>query len=185
MPPASPERQPRHHRSIDVQVYARADGLWELDAQLTDTKSRDVTLANGVRKAGEPIHDMVLRLVFDRDTTIVAAGSESRSVPYPGHCDDHGDAYAALVGMNLLRGFRRDVQQRLGGTRACTHLTELTQVLPTAVVQAFAGDVIQTDPNAPQRPFQLDGCHALRVAGPVVHEHYPRWFRSPASTIPG
>ena len=32
--------------------------------------------------------------------------------------------------------------------RGCTHLTELSQLLPTAVVQAFAGDVIDTQEPA-------------------------------------
>ena len=25
-------------------------------------------------------------------------------MPYPGECDDHGDAYGRLVGLNLLQG---------------------------------------------------------------------------------
>ena len=144
LPPAAPERQLKHRRSIDVQVYARGDGLWEVDAELVDVKTRDAQLAGGLRPAGEPIHDMLLRLVVDEQLNIVEAGSETRWMPYPGQCDDHGDAYAGLVGLNLLQGFRQAVTERLGGVRGCTHLTELTQVLPTAVIQAFAGEVIDT-----------------------------------------
>ena len=184
LPAASPQRLPRHHRRIDVQVFARDDGLWEIDALLTDTKARDLQLASGLRPAGTPIHEMLLRVVIDRHTNIVEAGSESRWMPYAGQCDAHGDAYGRLVGLNLLSGFRRAVQQRLGGVAGCTHLTELTQVLPTAAVQAFAGDVIKTAADATQQPFQLDGCHALRTDGPVVREYYPRWYRAPPSHNP-
>lgn len=182
LPTAAPHRQLKHRRRIDVQIHSRGDGLWEVDAEISDVKTRDVPMAGGTRRAGEPIHDMLLRIVVDEQFNIVAAGSETRAMPYPGHCDDHGDAYAGLVGLNLLKGFRRAVRERLGGNTACTHLTELTQVLPTAVVQAFAGDVLKTrEGESDQRPFQIDGCHALRSDGPAVRVHYPRWYRAQAA----
>ena len=87
-----------------------------------------------------------------------------------------------LAGLNLLHGFRRAVNERLGGVLGCTHLTELTQVLPTAVIQAFAGEVIDTRGQAEssEKPFQLDRCHALRADGPAVRTYYPRWYRAAA-----
>lgn len=182
LPTAAPHRQLKHRRRIDVQIHSRGDGLWEVDAEISDVKTRDVPMAGGTRRAGEPIHDMLLRLVVDEQLNIVEAGSETRAMPYPGHCDDHGDAYAQLAGLNLLKGFRRAVRERLGGNRACTHLTELTQVLPTAVIQAFAGDVLKTrEGETDQRPFQIDGCHALRADAPAVRIHYPRWYQAPAT----
>jgi hypothetical protein len=186
LPPAAPERELKHRRSIEVQVFARGNGLWEVDARITDTKTRDMPLAGGTRPAGAPIHDMLLRVVVDERFNIVDAGSESRAMPYPGHCDELGDAYQRLVGLNLLNGFRRDVNQRLGGVVACTHLTELTQVLPTALVQAFAGDVLDTreDSASNKEPFQIDRCHALRSDGPVVQMFYPRWHRAAPQANP-
>jgi hypothetical protein len=182
LPPASPERKLMQRRSIDVHVYARDDGLWEVDAHLQDTKTRDVTLADGLRRAGEPIHDMLLRLVVDRELTIRDAGAETRWMPYPGRCGEHGNAYRRLIGLNLMRGFRHAVKERLGGVQGCTHLTELSQVLPTAVVQAFAGVVINTHQDGgDEPPFQLDRCHALRRDGDAVKTHYPRWYRAPES----
>ena len=179
LPPAAPDRQLRHRRSIDVEVFARGGGLWEIDARLVDTKTRDVTLASATRRAGEPIHDMLLRLVIDEQFTILEAGSETTWMPYLNECDAHGEAYGRLVGLNLMKGFRRDVRERLGGVLGCTHITELTQVLPTAVVQAFAGDVLNTREgqasDAP--PFQINRCHALRADGPSVKTYYPQWFR--------
>jgi hypothetical protein len=192
LPPAAPRRQLKHRRAIAVQVYARGDGLWEVDAELSDVKTRDTLLAEQVRSAGDPIHDMLLRLVVDERFNVIEAGALSRAVPYPGACDDHGDAYGRLVGLNLLKGFRQEVRHRLGGVLGCTHLTELSQVLPTAVVQAFAGDVIDTRGSHPagEKPFQIDRCHALRSDGPTVLAFYPRWHRnggasaSTTSTVP-
>jgi hypothetical protein len=175
----SDQRRLMHRRALDVQVYARDDGLFEVEAALTDTKTRDVMLAGQLRKAGEPVHDMLLHLVVDAQLTIRAAQSETRWMPYPGACDQHGDAYARLVGLNLMKGFRLGVKDRLGGIKGCTHLTELCQVLPTAVIQALAGVVIDTreGDGSGQPPFQLDRCHALRADGPVVLSPYPRWYR--------
>lgn len=186
LPPAAPERQLSHHRCIDVQVYARGNGLWEVDARITDTKTRDAHLAAGVRAAGLPIHDMQLRLVVDERFNIVESGAQTHWMPYPGRCDDHGDAYAKLVGLNLMRGFRQAVRERLGGTLGCTHITEMTQLLPTAVIQAFAGSVIDTrgDGDTSPQPFQIDRCHALRSDGDVVREHYPRWYRAETKAEP-
>ena len=186
LPPAAPERQLKHRRSIDVQVHARGNGLWEVDARLTDTKTRDAALAGGTRPAGTPIHEMLLRLVVDEQLTIVEAGSQTLWMPYPGHCDEHGDAYSRLVGLNLARGFRQAAMQRLGGVLGCTHITELSLVLPTAVIQAFAGEVIDTrEGSTPEQPpFQIDRCHALRSEGEAVRQYYPRWFRRPTPDNP-
>jgi hypothetical protein len=179
LPIAAPSRQLKHTRRIDVQVYARGNGQWEVDAVLTDVKTRDAPLGHTVRPAGAPIHDMLLRLVIDERLNILESGALTRAMPYPGQCDDYGDVYGQLAGLNLLKGFRQQVMHRLGGVVGCTHLTELSQVLPTAVVQAFAGEVIDTrgDNPASDQPFQIDRCHALRADGPAVQTFYPRWYR--------
>ena len=85
-----------------------------------------------------------------------------------------------------MRNFRADVRDRVGGIHGCTHITELSQVLPTAVVQAFAGDVVDIRQQATGnvKPFQLDRCHALRSDGEAVRVHYPRWYRAPQAGRP-
>ncbi|HEY4080769.1 MAG TPA: DUF2889 domain-containing protein [Burkholderiaceae bacterium] len=180
--PSSP-RQLMHRRALDVQVFSRDDGLFEVEASVQDTKTRDVTLGGEQRSAGTPVHQMVLRLVVDEQLTVRQATSSSPWTPYPGHCDKHGDAYARLAGLNLMKNFRAEVKTRLGGVQGCTHLTELCSVLPTAVLQAFAGVVInvQEGEQSGQQPWQIDRCHALRGDGPVVQTHYPRWYRKPGA----
>ena len=180
LPTASPERQLKHRRNIDVQIYSRGNGLWEVDAHITDVRTRDTTMTFGVLPAGQPIHDMLLRLVVDERFNIVEAGAQTTAMPYRGECDSYGDLYGRLVGLNLMKGFRQAVKERLGGVQGCTHITELAQVLPTAVVQAFAGVVLDTrgEHEDSQQPFQIDRCHALRSDGPAVRNFYPRWYRA-------
>lgn len=180
MPSALPSRQLKHTRAISIDAYVRDDGMWDLEAHLTDTKTRDIQLASGVRPSGEPIHDMHLTVTIDRAFNIIAVHAVLAAVPYIGYCETIQPSYQALVGLNLMRNFRHEVRQRLGGTSGCTHMTELSAVLPTAAVQAFAGEVV--DPEAAplhshRKPFQLDRCHSLRTDGPAVREFYPAWYR--------
>lgn len=183
MPAVHPSitRRPLHRRALDVQVFLRDDGLFDVEASLIDTKTHDVPLAGETRRAGDPIHEMRLHLTVDAALTITAAASDTLWMPYPGACNEHGNAYAQLVGLNLMKGFRHAVAERLGGTRGCTHLTELCQILPTAVIQAMAGSVIDTREGdaAGNPPFQLDRCHALRRDRATVAQFYPRWHLTP------
>jgi Protein of unknown function (DUF2889) len=187
LPSAAPDRQLKHRRQIDVQVFSRGNGLWEVDALLTDVKTRVALMTDGPRPPGTPIHEMLLRLVVNQQLDILEAGSDTRFMPYNGICNEHGDAYARLVGLNLLKNFRGAVRERLGGVLGCTHLTEMAQVLPTAVVQAFAGEVIDTrgDSDGAAQPFQIGRCHALRSDGPAVRQFYPRWYRPTQDTGTG
>ena len=184
LPTAASDRQLKHRRNIDVQIYARGNGLWEVDARITDVRPCDTRMATGLLPAGAPIHEMLLRLVVDERFNVVEAGAETFAMPYPGDCSDYGDLYGRLVGLNLMRGFRHGVKERLGGIQGCTHITELTQVLPTAVVQAFAGEVLDTRGDSPEstQPFQIDRCRALRADGAAVKAYYPRWYRAPQSS---
>jgi hypothetical protein len=200
MPLAPPvPRQLRHRRAIRAEAYEREDGLWDIEACLTDQKPRDVALASGVRPNGQPIHELWLRITIDRKLNVVDAQASSDWVPYPGRCEASNPAYRALIGLNLLQNFRRDAARLLAGTAGCTHLTELCAILPTAAIQAFAGDVWNTAGQSPRGaqgtdgagsdadsnakpPFQLGRCHALRFDGEVVRQFYPRWFgRAPES----
>jgi hypothetical protein len=181
MPLSSPApRALRHTRAIQVDAYARDDGLWDLDARITDVKTRDVQLASGVRAGGAPVHDLKLRITINTDLVIVDAEAASDAVPYPGYCNTISPAYKSLIGLSLTNHFRLRLKDRLAGVLGCTHLTELSLVLPTAAIQAFANDVIKTRgghgvDESDERPFQLDRCHALRVDGPAVAKYYPRW----------
>ncbi len=187
--PARGKRRHVHTRSLRVDAYVRDDGLWDLEAVLVDTKLRDFALATGIRKAGAPVHEMRVTLTIDAQLNVVDAQARSDATPYPGYCETIAGDYRKLIGLNLLRDFRRHVRERLGGTRGCSHLTELANVLPTAAIQAFAGEVFKPRDTAydeqelvQDKPWQLDRCHALRSEGPAVARYYPRWYRARRET---
>lgn len=165
-------RTPLHTRRIEFQGYQRDDGLWDLEAHLTDVKTVECLLESGARPAGEPIHDMWLRLTIDADLTVVAAEAVTDRMPYPGYCHTITPEYSKLAGLNLLQGFRKRVIELFGGVAGCTHLTELLALFPTAAIQSSfrqpRGDNV--------KPFQLDHCHALKTDGEPVERYYPHWY---------
>ena len=181
LPVPTAARTLRHTRTIVAQGYARDDGLWDLDLVLTDAKTRSVEMATFVLAPHQPIHELWLRVTLDAQLNIIDACASSDAVPYPGACDTIPPAYQVLKGLNLFKGFRTAVNDRLSGTAGCTHLTELCNILPTAAIQAYAGDVFNTREGeldatgARTAPFQLDKCHALARSGEVVKTYYPVW----------
>lgn len=165
-----------HTRRIEVQGFLRDDGLFDLDARITDLKEADYQIASGVRRAGDPVHDLLIRVTIDANFVIVDVEAVSDWVPYPGGCDTIGPAYRQLIGLNLVRGFRRTVGEMFADVRGCSHLTELLLSLPTAAIQTFATFRRDNEDDG-EKPFQLDRCHALETTSDTVMRYYPRWYR--------
>ena len=172
-------RQRLHSRRVTYEGFQRSDGLFDIEGRLTDVKDHDTTLLSGVRAAGDAIHDMSVRVTIDRDFTIREIEAQTDRMPYPGGCDVIGPQYRALVGANLLNGFRKRLHDTMGHVRGCTHITEMLSALPTAAVQTFAGLRAREDEGS-AKPFQLDRCHALETTSDTVRRYYPRWYRGAA-----
>lgn len=172
--PKSP-RQRAHVRRIEIEGYRRDDGLLELDAMLEDVKDIDYPLSSGVRAAGDPVHRMHVRITLDGEFNIIDAAASSEWVPYPGGCDTIGPTYRSIIGLNLVRGFRRAVGEMFADVRGCSHITELLFSLPTAAIQTFA-TFRRDNEESSEKPFQLDRCHALETASDTVKMYYPKWY---------
>lgn len=174
MPLSTPKsgRKPLHRRVISVQGYLRDDGLYDIEGHLCDTKAVDFKLQSGMRAAGTPIHEMWLRLTINQQLDIVDAEAVTDAMPYEGACDQIVPEYRALIGLSIRPGFTYRIRELFGGTRGCTHITDLIGSVATTAFQTLAGQIKQ---GGEKQPFQLDRCHALRVGGDVVAQYYPRW----------
>lgn len=172
------ERELLHTRNIVMRGYRRADGCFDIEGHLIDTKTYDRDSAGITCRAGEPVHEMWLRITVNPELVIVDAEAQSDAVPYPGQCNTITPAYRRLIGMSLRPGFAKEVRTLLGGICGCTHLTELIGSVATTAFQTLSG---QTRPVPGRRPFQLDGCHALATGGEVVARYYPEWFSGEAA----
>ena len=84
MPSCRPESRERLHvRRIRYEGWRRDDGLFDIEAYLADVKDHDYALLTGVRPAGEPVHDMWVRVTIDRTFVIHAIVAVSDRVPVP------------------------------------------------------------------------------------------------------
>jgi hypothetical protein len=164
---------------MSYECFRRDDGLFEIEGRLVDVKDHDYALLTGLRAAGDPVHDMWVRVTVGSDYLIRALEVKTDEMPYPGACDRIERAYGKLVGASLLHGFRKSLYDAMGGIRGCSHVTELLAQLPTAAIQMFAGLRREIEDEG-AKPFQLDRCHALETTTDTVRRYYPQWYRGPA-----
>ena len=180
LPPPACTREASHQRSITIRAYARTDGLWDIEGQLTDAWPQPVRKAAGLLPAGEPMHSMWLRLTVDTTATIVAVQAAIDAGPYDHACQAIAPDYSQLVGVRVARGYRDAIRRLFGRTAGCTHMNELAGVMGSAALQALWEVMTQ---DADEKPFSIDGCHALKSSGPQVALYFPRWHRpDPAVT---
>ena len=205
--PLSPpqERELLHSRDIVLRGYRRADGNYDIEAQLTDTKSYGFANRDrGYVAAGEPIHGMWLRLTVDDQRRIVACEAASDHTPYT-VCPAAAPNFARLAGLQIKPGFLKEAARRVGGTLGCTHLRELLQQMATTAYQTIdparakreADAAGEADVPGSDRldtriaakmggaPAILNTCIAYGTDSPVVQRRWPQLYTGPAATSPG
>lgn len=173
--PIELERYPLHTRQVVCEGVRRSDGLYEFEGRLQDHKAHDLHLLFKQVPAGQPVHQMRVVLVVDQDWLIREARATSAAAPTP-YCGEIAAAYAALQGLKIGRGFRRELLQRLGGEQGCTHLTDLVEALAITVFQTLMtlrydgrqapGDTSDGNPIR----HVLGTCHAYRRDGPAARK---------------
>jgi hypothetical protein len=138
MPLSSPApRETLHRRLIDIHGYRRADGLFDIEAQLTDTKSYPFENQDrGTVHPGEPLHGMWVRLTVGEDMVIRACEAASDHTPYA-ICPQAAPNFARLAGVSIGPGFNRAVKDRVGGVLGCTHLREVLAQMATVAFQTI------------------------------------------------
>ncbi|HEX2548116.1 MAG TPA: DUF2889 domain-containing protein [Ramlibacter sp.] len=130
-----PSRIPIHLRDIAYRSFLRADGLWDVEGTLLDTKGYDqVAVERGPLPAGTAIHHMRIRLTIDDTFTVHGVEVEMPTTPF-GECQGGKPPLQALVGCRIGGGWRKAVQERMGGESGCTHLRELLFGMGTAAFQ--------------------------------------------------
>jgi len=176
-PPAP--REPFHSRQIHCQGYGRDDGLWDIKGTLTDTKTYAYESTDrGLLEAGDAVHHMHLRLTVDDELTVQGVEATTEAGPFT-ICGDITSIYGDLVGARIGPGWRHAVLKRFGGTRGCTHLTDLLlgPVAVTAFQTVRPANKSPRDPAA--KPALLDTCHALASDSPVAQRKWPDFYSNP------
>ena len=183
MPLSTPvARKPFHTRKIELNGYAREDGLWDIEARMIDTKHYEFpNRFRGNIQPGEHLHEMWLRLTLDDSMTIRAAEATTEWSPFPSG-PGAADSYRKLVGLKIGPGWTDRVKERIASTSGCTHLTELLRPLATVAYQTILSPRRNEDaPDDERRPALLDTCRGWRAEGEAVQQIHPKWNREPGT----
>lgn len=172
-------RKHLHTREIVCRGYLRDDGLWDIEGRIVDTKTYSFDNQDrGVVAAGEPVHEMTIRLTVDDDRVVRESEATGSAGPFT-LCGDIAPAYAALKGLRIGPGWRKAVLARLGGAHGCTHITDLLLgPLAATAYQAVRPDREKgrSKPPQPGKPAMLDSCHAMASTSPIARRLWPDYF---------
>ena len=185
MPLSAPvPRKTSHIRRVTYQGYEREDGLWDMEAELHDSKAHDMPSFRhqGVRLAGDPIHHLWLRVTIDRQLVVHALEAAMDAHPLQ-DCPQARPALQGMVGACMARGWRQAIAQHMGGVASCTHLRELLFNMATAAFQTLPAAFGGGDPDTP--PRHLGQCTGWDFEGNGVKEYFPQFYgRGEANTQP-
>ena len=189
MPLSDPdERELLHLRDIELRGFRRADGLFDVEARLTDTKTYGFGNADrGWIDPGTPLHGMRARMTVDDTMLIVAFEALTEHGPYA-ICPAAALNFGRLAGLRIGPGFLRAAAERVGGVQGCTHLRELLQPMATVAFQTLAAvrrprraeQEVQAAALAAElaaaKPALLNTCLAYASDGPVVQRAWPHLY---------
>lgn len=184
MPLSKPEARERMHtRAITYQGYKRADGLWDIEGHLIDTKSYPI--ANSWREqiqVGEALHEMLIRITVDDGLLIKDIEAVTDNSPFE-MCPDITPNYKSLIGLVIGAGWRKVIRQKVGGIEGCTHITELLFPMATVAIQTIMPIKSKSERSESdhkeekaKRPFMLNTCHAWSTDSVVVKEQKPDFY---------
>jgi hypothetical protein len=165
---------------VSYDSFAREDGLFDLEGRIVDTKAYAYhEPVRGHRQEGDVLHEMRVRLTIDTELVVQDLHVSIPSAPYP-ICPQTQERFRALIGLGLARGWRRAVDERMGGTHGCTHVRELLYQMPTLAFQSLgswsllgAEGLEDVAKRLSVQPRFIDGCHAWAADGPIVAVLFP------------
>lgn len=184
-----PEPAPRrklHTRRIVCDGYVRDDGLWDIEATIFDSKTYFYTEPyRGGREVGSGVHDMRIRLTLDKKLKVHDVHVVMPETPYP-ICAEAAIQFRKLIGLSIGGGWRKAVNERVGGTMGCTHVRELLGPLATVAIQTIHGWPEDNPPadkpgvtrpliDATRKPPFIDGCYAWSSRRSVVADQHPEF----------
>lgn len=165
-----------HQRTVECLGYLRADGLWDIEGRLSDTKTHPVPLSEGrIVAVGEAFHSMLIRLTLDDELIVREVQVSMLNVP-TSECRGAAPAYQKLLGERIGPGFSRRIKELFAGIGGCIHLTELLlpiattafQTIPMARAMVAPRNEHDTEAHSRAASGLINACHALRSTGPIV-----------------
>ena len=190
MPLSQPtSRKEVHTRTITLRGYEREDGLYDIEAHLTDTKTYSFSNEHrGEITPGTPLHGMWMRMTVDERLNILECEAATDHSPYA-ICPSAAPNFSRLAGLRIRPGFLREANSRIGGTVGCTHLREMLQQIATTAFQTVQPARARRHPKSEglsdgksdARPGILNTCIAYGTDSPLVRKLWPHLYTGPAA----
>lgn len=179
LPPPS-SREHIHSRHVTCTGYRRADGLWDIEGHLVDTKTYAFSnRERGEIPPGEPVHEMWLRVTVDDELEIKDVEAATEYSPFA-VCREITPNFKRLIGLRIGPGWRKQAMHKVGGIEGCTHIVELLGPVATTAFQTIFPYKNRTQPESAastgKRPRLLNTCHAFRSDGLKVKELWPEFY---------
>jgi hypothetical protein len=177
------EREQIHHRQIDLKFYRRRDGLYEVEGRLIDSKNHPFRrqLAESDLAPGEPLHDIIVRMVIDEGLLVHDVQASMRATPF-GICSGAAETLRPLRGLRIGAGWNKRVRELLGGVASCTHIVELLGPMATTAFQGSAPQRLarMNEPgNEDERAAKVNSCFAYSEHREVVARLWPQLHKKP------
>ncbi|MBB5497556.1 DUF2889 domain-containing protein [Paraburkholderia sp. MM5384-R2] len=177
---AAVQRREIHRRSINMTVYARDDGLYDIEAHLVDTKPFAFPLLarSEPLPAGAPLHDLSLRVTVNEHYVVKSIEASADATPFD-LCTEAESALSPLIGERIAAGWSSMIKQRLQSSSCCTHLRELLIPIGTAAIQGINGlrREGQVSVDASQTNVKIDSCYAFARDREVIRLYWPGDFK--------
>lgn len=174
-----------HTRHVECAGYRRADGLWDIEGRLRDTKTYDLSFYDGKQlEPGQALHEMQVRLTVDDHLHIHAAEACTLHAPFP-LCPEISHAYQQLVGLSIGPGFSQKVRELFKGPGGCTHITELLGPMATTAFQTVSSGLRHLASQLPPEqqhgatkltPRWIDSCYGWKSDGEPVAVQFPELY---------
>ena len=166
---------PTHVRTITIEAYDDPRGH-RLEATLRD--ERPWAQEGQVHT----LHSMGLQVIVDATTlTITEAAATMHQFPHE-ECPGIEAAFQQLVGLSVMRGYNKAVQERLGRERGCTHLEFLARANGPAVIQTLASsrgrhgnDIVAGEQSGTAANWLANSCHIWADDGPGTAKIREGW----------
>ncbi len=187
LPPPPVERTKLHNRIYDFQGYQRADGLWDIEGRIVDTKT--YAFANDFRGEilpGEALHDMWIRLTIDEDFVVHDIEAVTDDSPFA-ICPSAAPSLKQVIGCQIMTGWRQQVRKQIGAAEGCTHLIEMLGAMATVAFQTlYPVRAKKAGARKPgEKPGLLNSCYAFRSDSPVVRKSWPDFYSGPDKPLEG
>ncbi|MDM0113967.1 DUF2889 domain-containing protein [Variovorax sp. J22R133] len=175
-----PARRLLHTREIVCQGYLRDDGMLDVESTMRDISPNGSDLFFKPLGAGEDLHRMRIAMTVDMDLVIRDIEVHTEAAPTP-WCAGSNANYDALKGLTITGGFTKKVRTLVGGSKGCTHLTELMGPAATTAMQTWhalrrerGGLRATLAMSGPMpKPALADTCQAYRSGGEALNAIWP------------